>query len=1080
MLKKEIAAIMLCIQIISSGTVYAIPKTVRQAGIVDDLADLSRTYTVKNVQCDEGAYASSLPAEITYRVGNQIENCYIAVSDGKFNTEFKLYSSVDGVEYTRINEANASGEMEKDSEKQTIYEFNNFGPSHRYIKIEPISQNLRIKNVFVNVPLEDPELLELFIIKTGGGSTTDREITQKDVDLYKQRYIERYLSNAPDVSELLNTLQEDGSWENITYTGETHSGAHVHCTNLVSIAKAVSSVNSPLYKDEDTIDALTRAVEFWMGKNIDFVNWYYDEITIPRGFGEMLLAAGELLPSATEAKAREYLLSKLSVLEPFDNGVGSNVVETQLNRILYGVYVNDLERVKSGFDRLAEEITVVNKLASPANNWRDRLWEGYIKNMKGLPNTREGIQVDYSILFHGPLLYSGGYGVTFLTYITRMLQDTEDTNLLPKEGVKDYIDQVLEHFRWITRGQTMDYNTIGRNIARNSSIVTAKNANGFYNLVKALSEIPGIPRSDELAAYYETTIKPAQDDSKNELQDNSKNELEYDIVSVSANDESSPGNPAINAIDKSIDTRWASDTNGDNITFDLGEEKKVGMVGLAIFMGDLRKQKFKLEMSKDNQSWDLVFNGESSGRSSDTDYYMLTPKDARYIRLTGYGNTVNAWNSIAEVAVFGAIEPLDFNKMGMEFTLIDEVQGIRRYFVIEEDQMPSPGIIGNRHFWKADYTTHQQKNFMLGLRTSSRRTIASEVVSMENIKGDFLADGTTYIYRTGKEYDSIFPAWDWCKIPGTTTLIRPFTPKLVQHTAIAGSDSDYTGGVSDGSFGVTAMQLVRDGLAAKKAWFMFDQEFVALGTDIKNTADFKHITTVNQNLLRSEVNISTGGSTETLANGLYERKNAQWIHQDRIGYIFPSQTSVSIDFGPKTGDRNDISWGGKYSRPTDNQPVTKDIFSVWFDHSDAKANMQNGYEYIVVPEIDVDDLNGYIAENRTRTISNTKQLQAVENTALGVAQAVFWEPGVLTTSEGLEVTVDKPVLIQVTQNDSKLTLAVASLLAKDDTVNIKMNTSLIGNGAIADGNMTTLKVKLPEGDYSGMSLVLEFEKENID
>ena len=51
-MKKGIAAILLCMQIISTGTVFAIPKNVRQAGILDVYDSMTKTYSYENIVCN--------------------------------------------------------------------------------------------------------------------------------------------------------------------------------------------------------------------------------------------------------------------------------------------------------------------------------------------------------------------------------------------------------------------------------------------------------------------------------------------------------------------------------------------------------------------------------------------------------------------------------------------------------------------------------------------------------------------------------------------------------------------------------------------------------------------------------------------------------------------------------------------------------------------------------------------------------------------------------------------------------------------------------------------------------------------
>ncbi|ULL18845.1 DUF4962 domain-containing protein [Paenibacillus sp. H1-7] len=111
------------------------------------------------------------------------------------------------------------------------------------------------------------------------------------------------------------------------------------------------------------------------------------------------------------------------------------------------------------------------------------------------------------------------------------------------------------------------------------------------------------------------------------------------------------GNPAANAIDGDMSTRWSAD-NTPWIQLDLGSSKQVNGVGIAFYNGATRTSKFDIAVSQDGQTWEKVLIGTGSGTTSNMEYFGFAEKPARYVRVTGYGNSVNGWNSYNEMAVF--------------------------------------------------------------------------------------------------------------------------------------------------------------------------------------------------------------------------------------------------------------------------------------------------------------------------------------------------------------------------------------------------------------------------------------------
>ena len=288
-----------------------------------------------------------------------------------------------------------------------------------------------------------------------------------------------------------------------------------------------------------------------------------------------------------------------------------------------------------------------------------------------------------------------------------------------------------------------------------------------------------------------------------------------------------------------------------------------------------------------------------------------------------------------------------------------------------------------------------------------------------------------------------------------------------------GSESKRVGGVSDGTNGATAMELIRGKLSAKKAWFMFDDEVMALGTDIKlNKSNYTALTTVNQCLLKSDVVVGTAnGSTKTIDSSSAQTQNVNWALQDRVGYVFDGNTKVNITAGAQSGDRYDLHWNGATSRPDKHEIITKEVFSLWFDHT---ANKTSDYQYTIVPDADEEMLKSYAADNPIKVIANESSLQAVKNTKTGEYQAVLWKAGTEANFGEFKISADKEVLIAVKIADGKFIISVASLAQEEDDVTVKVNLNLSGNDAKVSGESTEFKVEMPKGAYAGSSKTLEF------
>lgn len=133
----------------------------------------------------------------------------------------------------------------------------------------------------------------------------------------------------------------------------------------------------------------------------------------------------------------------------------------------------------------------------------------------------------------------------------------------------------------------------------------------------------------------------------------------YELLSVHASNHD--GNVPENTLVDDLGTRWSAQGIGEWIQFDLGAAKEVGYIGVAFHSGDIRTSIVDVELSLDGNSWNKVVDRfESSGTSLNLEAIDFVDQEARYVRLIGYGNTVNQWNSITAVHVYGPIigEPI--------------------------------------------------------------------------------------------------------------------------------------------------------------------------------------------------------------------------------------------------------------------------------------------------------------------------------------------------------------------------------------------------------------------------------------
>ncbi len=381
-----------------------------------------------------------------------------------------------------------------------------------------------------------------------------------------------------------------------------------------------------------------------------------------------------------------------------------------------------------------------------------------------------------------------------------------------------------------------------------------------------------------------------------------------------------------------------------------------------------------------------------------------------------------------------------------------------------EGSEAAPMLTGNRHFWMSDFMTHHRPAYSTSARMFSTRTFNTDAyINGEGKKSHHLADGATYLFRRGDEYKDIFPVWDWQRVPGTTVeqIAAPLDPKKMHSKG----KTPFVGGVSDGTYGAAAMQLERESLTARKAWFYFDEEFVCLGAGISATSDNVVLTSLNQALLNGEVRVS--GQITPLARGEHDLPAANWVWHDSIGYVFPRPARVHIKNEAQQGSWAEIGSGSK-------APISRDVFSVWLDHGTRPTDAT--YQYIVVPGITPQALAARVANGPSaiEILSNTPLLQAVRHRGSNGVQAVFHQAGTLSAGRGWTVRVDQPCLVLLREVAGGIQVAVSDPHNQALEVNLQIDRAVDGEGSTSIAEGSRLHFDLPDGAQAGSSVVRVF------
>ena len=238
---------------------------------------------------------------------------------------------------------------------------------------------------------------------------------------------------------------------------------------------------------------------------------------------------------------------------------------------------------------------------------------------------------------------------------------------------------------------------------------------------------------------------------------------------------------------------------------------------------------------------------------------------------------------------------------------------------------------------------------------------------------------------------------------------------------------------------------------AKKAWFWFDDEWVALGAGIASNYEAAVVTGINQTLLNGEVLIDGKRSTKESQ----KLENPSWVWHDGVGYVLPGDGPVNIKADVQKGNIQRIYGLGK------DTVYSHEVFSLWFDHG-LKPEAES-YQYIVVPGIVSNDMASYAENIPITVLSNTSKIQAVIHDRLEITGIVFHQAGECLVGKDLVVSVDAPCLVLF--REGMITLSDPS--AELPAIRVMLRRR--------EGSIQSRLIELPSGGFAGKSVSVKLD-----
>ena len=345
-------------------------------------------------------------------------------------------------------------------------------------------------------------------------------------------------------------------------------------------------------------------------------------------------------------------------------------------------------------------------------------------------------------------------------------------------------------------------------------------------------------------------------------------------------------------------------------------------------------------------------------------------------------------------------------------------------------------------FGKGARTVHTTDTFTFGLSMYAK-DIASYETGDSNNKGWYTGLGQTYVYTPDVgQFTLQKPTLNWNRLAGVTAVSGITLPAHVNASLFAGSTTlknSYSTAGLELSSGTTKV-------SAKKSWFMFDNEVVALGTDITSAHNNKIETTIDNHYIKDNNKLTIDGENRLWTKDTISTSVSKWALIDgnvpgsNIGIYFPKGAKLGLTRETRTGKWTDL---GSYN--VDETVQSADYLTMWIDH-DAKPQNAD-YAYVLLPGMETAQVDSYANSADIEILRQDNDVHAVYEKTLNILGVNFWrdaEQSIDAMGVNDYLSVNKAASVMVSEDDNTLSLAISDSTKRTGIITVNINRAATG------------------------------------
>lgn len=250
------------------------------------------------------------------------------------------------------------------------------------------------------------------------------------------------LANLPTGDAAKWQLQQlaDGRWPDVDYANRAVGDWRPmgHLTRLRAMAVASQTSTHALYRRRETMQAVQLGLRAWLDRQAVSDNWWHNTIGQQLVLAPVLVLMKDELGSDLLQEAARLLQGPGNV--PAEHNTGQNKVWYAQQQLVRGALLANKADLAAGSAALQSTLQIT---------------------------AAEGIQADHSFHQHGAQLYSGGYGLGFLSDLARSAGWMAGTPwAFAPDRMRLLADYALQGVVPLVRGAWLDWGARGREFTR--------------------------------------------------------------------------------------------------------------------------------------------------------------------------------------------------------------------------------------------------------------------------------------------------------------------------------------------------------------------------------------------------------------------------------------------------------------------------------------------------------------------------------------------------------------------------------------------------------------------------------------